>query len=262
MTTETMVIDVRPYTQATQLEHEFRNINHRYGTDFSLHRFRMPIRRPDGEWDCMFQLPVLTYRYGEVEHEHGLPDYRMFDLRYLRAWLADDCFPSYTELEASIVEDNPINRSAAKLSISGMGWVLGLEDAHHARLLTELDADEPTVTGLYAAVERKTGLVYPMATGTRMTVTRDRDDDHRNQWKLTIAVGLPPEQTLRWPSPYDDYFGKDCPDERTMRDQLERDLDLLREQVLARDSDRCRIVRQAAESLCREYAATQDKEER
>lgn len=262
MTASLITIDVGTYGDEASLERDFTSLNHRYGTNFTLHRFRRPVRRSDGTWDCTYQLPVLVYRYGDLEREHGIPDYRMFNLATMRANLADDMFPSYTRLDARISTDDPRDRSAANLTIADLDWVLGLDDARKGRLLTELDADEPIVEGLYAAVEHKTGLVYPMAIGTTMSVTRERSDDDPTHWTLEIKVSRPLADVSHSETcVYDTYFNDDRPSDRDILDRLEHDCDCLRNALLARSARQQQVVTRAATKLVNEHEHCQDSEE-
>lgn len=262
MTTSLITIDVGIHGNEASLERDFTNLNHHYGTNFTLHRFRRPIRRSDDTWDCTYQLPVLVYRYGDLEHEHGIPNYRMFNLTAMRANLADDMFSSYTKLDARINTDDPRDRSAANLTIADLDWVLGLDDTCKGRLLTELDADEPIVEGLYAAVEHKTGLVYPMAIGTTMSVTRERSDDDPTHWTLEIKVSrLLADVSHSETCVYDTYFNDDRPSDSEILDQLEHDYDCLRDALLARSTQQQQVVLHSAITLINEHEHYQDSEE-
>lgn len=231
---------VRYGTTVEHLEQRFQPVNRRYGTSFTVRRFRQPKRNADGTWNCRFSLPVLVTRYDCIEHEHGIPDRLMFDLRFVRAQVMHNSFLSTTVFAMKrLIADDP--GSPVVPSIGSVDWVLSWEDAITADILLDVDSGEPHVPCLYAVVEQCTGLVYPVACGTSLVFRTARDED--GTLLLQLSVG-----DLRYKEP-----GYDDPEKSKSESELLSDVKwysrALRRQLMLRYDERHAPVRNAVREL-------------
>lgn len=214
-------------------------INRDLGLQFEVMRFRLPRRGEDGRWNCRFQLPVLVTRYGQVEYEHGLPVRRMFDVRYVRALVLHGEYRSHTRLRVDRTDpDTP-----AAVRVESVDWVVSTAEAEHAGLLVREGEAEP-VPFLYAVVERRSGLLYPVASDTRL-VLKLEDGDGKQGRVVDITVQRCESYSQSARRDPDDGPRSE---EETLR-QLEQDSRRLRAVLLERDSPRWHPVLEAAERL-------------
>ncbi|MBT1171240.1 hypothetical protein [Bifidobacterium sp. SO4] len=218
---------------------DLARINRDLGLQFEVMRFRLPRRDENGTWNCRFQLPVLVTRYGQVEYEHGLPVRRMFDVRYVRAQILHGDYQSHTRLRLDRADpDEPV-----AVRIESVDWVVSTAEAEHAGLLIREGEAEP-VPYLYAVAERRTGLLYPVASDTRL-VLKPEDGDGKPGRLVDITVQRRESYSQSARRDPDD---KPRSEEETLR-RLEQDSRRLRAVLLERDSPRWRPVLEAAERL-------------
>ena len=245
----------KAYSQR-ELGDEFQQLNEQLGTDFVVRRFRKPHREAGGEWNCQFQLPTLVTRYGEVEHEHGVPLRFMFDLRYMHAMLADNRFDSLTTLRMDLL-DFADPQSPIALSVEKIYGVLSLEDVCEANLLVEEGDGAEFLPWLYAVVSPGGGLVYPMAHGTQMVARRYEGE---SSWKVQFHV-VPIEPIRSTPLIYDRYDDDGAITDDEIKRLLDKDCALLRKMLDLRNTERYAPVKQAVRTL-REQTAKEMKEVR
>ena len=236
-------------------------INRDLGLDCRIVRFRTPHRLPDGSWDRRFQLPVLVTRYGEIDYEHGLPLRRMFDVRYVRAQVLHDNYRSHTRL--AIRRDPGVD--GRRVRIDYVYWVPTIAEAERAGLIAG-ECESDTMPYLVAVAERRSGLLFPMAVGTKLVIDTDpdRDDDGDGGDAEKASSARPGELlvdiTVRRIEPYrreerkkdiyDEYLDEDKPfDEKAVLRLLERDSRALREAILARGDARHRVAMRTALAL-------------
>lgn len=244
------IIAIPDNQTAPELERRFADANPRHCTDFIVRRFRKPCRTETGEWDCVFQLPVLVSRYGTVEHEHGLPERSMFDLRFVRAMLLHDRYRSKTMLRMDVLDPHPAH-PVTIATIRDVDWVLSYEDVLEANLIVDEDSTEPRMPWLFAVIERKSGLVYPMAVGTRMELESAED---AGGWTVSIAVHWMEDPREPAQDFYPEYFDEPSTvSDAKVRARIRRDSALLRKRLALRQSDGYRQVRESVNRLRSEY---------
>lgn len=233
-------------------------INRDLGLDCRIVRFRTPHRLPDGSWDRRFQLPVLVTRYGEIDYEHGLPLRRMFDVRYVRAQVLHDNYRSHTRLA---IRRGP-DVDGRRVRIDYVYWVPTIAEAERAGLIAG-ECESGTMPYLVAVAERCSGLLFPMAVGTKLVIDTDPDrDDDGDDGKVSSARPgeLLVDITVRRIEPYrreerkkdiyDEYLDEDKPfDEKAVLQLLERDSRALSEAILARGDARHRVAMRTALAL-------------
>lgn len=235
----------------TAAKRTLKQLNILYRTGFELMRFRRPTMKSTGRWDCRFQLPVLVTRYGETTHERGLPTRRMFDVRYARAQIMHDRYDWKISLGLEPYGDglrldisHPIEQSVRALS---------MDDLIRAGMLMA-DGEKPAMPGLYALVERQSRIALPVAADCRLKIKAVKDSapepaaSHKNT--LVVSVKSVYSFGRRDDTVYDHYT--DTPstitDEEVLR-RLHADSALLRREVMLRDGERYRIIRNAVAAL-------------
>ncbi|PLS29175.1 hypothetical protein [Bifidobacterium parmae] len=238
------------------IDERLESVNRRHGTGFALMRFRRPARDSSGRWNCRFQLPTLVTRYGEVERDHGLPTRRMFDVRYIRAQVAHNRVRHSARLRLERHGDDAPRLVAADMLAAAEG-VLDLGDAADARLLVEEGGDR-AMPHLHALVEEHSGIVFPVATDCTVEITvsgagegnAGNDGEDAAGPTMDILVCPPRAPHAHRSTVYDRYF--DVPstigDDEVLA-RLSDDSALLRREVLERDGERYRIVRDAVDAL-------------
>lgn len=237
-------------------------LNKQFGTQFALMRFRYPERNKDGRWNCRFQLPTLDSRYGEVERDHGYPTRRMFDVRYIRAQVMHDRYWWKARIKLESADDGENLRIVSDHPLILTENTLWLDDALDAELLITQDEDI-AMPFLYALVERKTRIVFPVAEDCwiRVEIRAGGESKTRETWQIypdkdtkdsVMDVLIQSGCSHKEPKDdvYDHYF--DTPstvsDEEVLA-RLREDSGLLRQRLMQRDDEHYRIVREAVSAL-------------
>ncbi|MBT1176529.1 hypothetical protein JS532_02980 [Bifidobacterium callimiconis] len=147
---------------------------------FDVMYFRRPERDADGRWNCRWiERYDMTDSAGCRKEDDREPAHFQFNMRYLRSWLWRGIrHPLFKASWRSAFPDMP--GSPMITHVERLFDVLGLDTALRDRLLTD-EANE-AADGLYALVERTTGVVIPTAVDTRITVIIQNDST------LTVRV--------------------------------------------------------------------------
>ncbi|KFI93322.1 hypothetical protein BISA_1408 [Bifidobacterium saguini DSM 23967] len=236
-------------------------INTRYGTEFRVMRFRQPHKNADDRWNCQFQLPTLLTCQGETERERGYPIRRMFDLRYVRAQVQLGRRNSYALLSMNALmstQPHPVEEPITQQ----VDWALALEDVQRAHLLIA-DGEDIAMPYLYALVERRSKLVFPISIRCDIVIRIGTVDelqrpywvqcsastlsDHASSPMMEITTQLPHSESE--PASYEHHFSSAEARDSEILKYLAKDSALLRRELLQRNSERFRIVREGVTSL-------------
>lgn len=131
------------------------------------------IRHPqqvDGEWNCRWiEYVEWTNYYGERVRYTREPKRNQFNTEYLR-WRLQHYYltPKMTVSFRTVISDVP--DSPAGMHVEFLEDVVNLETAVADRILTRRRSEGEE--GVFAIVERSTGIVLPVAEGLTLTVDR------------------------------------------------------------------------------------------
>lgn len=219
-------------------------INDLYGTDFVVRRFRRPRRDGNGTWDVTPFQSLTAVRDGERKRMRE--DGTAFDLFALRAQLLHGGFHPSMTLEAERLDPGDPT-SPMLLDAVDAVCVLDRDDDGVAGLLLGEGVESPRMPWLYAAVERHTGLVLPMACHTMLAI-RDETSETGKILHVSVKGMVPPDH-------HEDYVGPSEPvDAARVLRNLAQDSAKLRELTMMREGAWYRPVRQVVKRLMEERA--------
>ncbi|PLS29186.1 hypothetical protein [Bifidobacterium parmae] len=158
--------------------------------DFSTMYFRKP-RKIDGEWNCKWMEHCeWTNYFGERAPYKRLPKRVQFNTEYLLWRLQHFRLNPKMTLSCKPISDDP---DAPMLThVDFLHDMLNLQTAVDDRMLTHRRSEgEP---GVFAVIERMTGVILPVAEGLTLTVDRSKPGE------VTLDIGYVEEGDLRYAS--------------------------------------------------------------